>query len=88
MHLRALKNKRFHIGEAVLEYSGKCHPCSRMEDNFGAGGYNAVRGPDHITARIIKGGEISLGEDVRVIFIAHDSAGVVQRCHSLLYRTG
>src|SRR4051812_20657419 len=30
VNLISLKEKKFMIGEALLEYSGECHPCSRM----------------------------------------------------------
>ncbi|SAK64578.1 MOSC domain protein [Caballeronia catudaia] len=60
INLNALKGRRFHIGDAVLEASGECHPCSRMEETFGVGGYNAVRGFGGITARVIEGGTIAL----------------------------
>jgi MOSC domain-containing protein YiiM len=67
MNLHALKNKRFRIGEAVLEYSGECHPCSRMEENLGTGGYNAVRGHGGITARILESGRIACRDAVQVV---------------------
>jgi MOSC domain-containing protein YiiM len=61
VNLLALKGARFRLGEALLEYSGECHPCSRMEEEFGPGGYNAVRGHGGITARVIEGGAIRVG---------------------------
>lgn len=67
LNLLALKDKRLRIGTAILEYSGPCHPCSRMEENLGDGGYNAVRGHGGITARIIQTGEIHIGDAVTVV---------------------
>lgn len=60
INLNALKDRRFRIGGAVLEASGECHPCSRMEETFGVGGYNAVRGFGGMTARVVEGGAIDL----------------------------
>ena len=61
INLLSLKGKQFNIGEAILEYSGECHPCSRMEKNLGPGAYNAMRGHGGITAKVINSGIIKLG---------------------------
>lgn len=67
INLLALKKRLVQIGDAQIEVTGECHPCSFMEDVLGAGGYNAVRGHGGITARVVKGGVIRVGDGVRVI---------------------
>lgn len=64
INLLALKNKPFRIGEVTFQGTGLCHPCSRMEEIFGPGGYHAVFGHGGITAQIIQGGTIRLGDAV------------------------
>ena len=44
INLLALKDRRFRVGTALLEGSGECAPCSRMEVVLGPSGYNAVHG--------------------------------------------
>jgi len=67
INLAALKYQTFRIGTAVLEGSGNCPPCSRMEENLGPGGYAAMLAHGGITAVVVTEGVVSLGDTVSVV---------------------
>lgn len=66
INLLALKDKSFKIGTATLKFTGLCHPCSRMEQSLGPGGWNTMRGHGGITAQVVADGVISVGSEVTV----------------------
>lgn len=67
INLISLKDRRFRIGTALLEGTGPCHPCSRMEDALGHGGFSAMRGHGGIVARVLEGAPVEVGAPVLLV---------------------
>lgn len=63
----ALRGVRFTLGSAVLEGTGLCDPCARMEAVLGPGGYSAIRMMGGITARVVGPGTVRVGDAVRFL---------------------
>lgn len=64
LNLSALRGKRLRLGEAVVELTTPCAPCSRMEAALGPGGYTAMRGHGGWCAKIITPGPLCIGAPV------------------------
>lgn len=61
-----LRGRRLRAGAALLEVSGDCRPCSRMEENLGPGGLAALHGRGGVTARVLEPGRVRVGDAIFV----------------------
>ncbi|MGY4533769.1 MOSC domain-containing protein YiiM [Pseudomonas sp. TE3786] len=66
INLFSLKNRRFRLGQALLETTGWCQPCARLEQRLGRGTFQAARGHGGITARVLESGIIRLQDTLYV----------------------
>lgn len=60
------------IGNVLLEITGPCEPCSKMEAALGTGAYNAMRGHGGVNAKVIIGGDLTLGDAVNCLIAKAD----------------
>ncbi len=61
LNLSALRGKRLQLGDALVELTVPCAPCSRMEAALGPGGYNAMRGHGGWCATVVTPGMLTVG---------------------------
>ncbi len=55
------------IGEIIIQKTGLCPPCGRMNENLGPGGQAALKDKGGITAKILKGGRFKVGDSIEII---------------------
>ncbi len=70
LNLSACPGRQLAIGEVVLELTVRCHPCRRMDETFGVGGFAALFGHGGWCARIVRSGVIRVGDTVRLADVA------------------
>lgn len=66
LNLSVLLRHSLKINDAVLEITGNCAPCKKMEEALGFGAFNAMRNHGGINAMVRKGGVIRVGDEVEV----------------------
>jgi MOSC domain-containing protein YiiM len=66
INLFSLKGRRFRLGQAILETTGWCQPCAKLEERLGLGTFQTMRGHGGITARVLHGGIIRLNDHLSV----------------------
>ena len=63
-----MKGKRVALGdEVILEITGYCTPCQRMDDNFGPGAILALQKKAGWIAIVIEEGDVRVGDTFRVL---------------------
>lgn len=65
--LNPLVGKHISIGEVVMEVTMLCDPCDQMETAIGPGGRAALGDDGGICVRVLQGGEVRVGNEVRVL---------------------
>ncbi|MEO0703201.1 MAG: MOSC domain-containing protein [Pseudomonadota bacterium] len=64
LNLLGFRRARLNLGEAVIDITGPCPPCSRMEEALGPGGYTGMRGHGGVYASVVRPGSLKIGDMV------------------------
>jgi MOSC domain-containing protein YiiM len=67
LDLDTARGRGLRVGDALLEVTGPCDPCARMEEVLGEGGWDALRDAGGLTAVVREAGRIVTGDGVRVV---------------------
>ena len=64
LNLLGFRKHQITLGAVLLEITGPCPPCSRMEEVLGFGGYTAMRGHGGVYATVLQGGSLAVGDAI------------------------
>ncbi len=78
INLSVMRGLRLKVANAIIEITGNCAPCYKMEEALGFGGFNAMRNHGGMNAMVLKGGEISIGDGLQV-HLEEESEDVQQK---------
>ena len=67
LNLEVARGRVLRIGGASVALSVRCHPCERMDENLGPGGFAAMFGHGGWCARVIEPGRMRVGDRVRLV---------------------
>ena len=67
LNLNKLKYKKFYIGDVLFEGTGDCTPCKKMNKVLDKGTFRSMDGKGGITATILVGGTLLLGDKVNLL---------------------
>ena len=73
---------RWSIGEVELEVTRDAAPCTLMEEIFGSGAQESLKGRAGVACRVISGGEIAVGDAANLRMEAEDTVGLGVRAAS------
>lgn len=65
--LNKMIGHRIRLGEIVLSVERYCAPCERMNQELGPGGRDALRWKAGVTARVVSGGTLRVGDPVTLL---------------------
>ncbi|MFK7815316.1 MAG: MOSC domain-containing protein [Gammaproteobacteria bacterium] len=66
INLSILLKQQLLINDTVLEITGNCAPCKKMEEVLGLGAFNMMRNHGGVNAIVRAGGVINIGDEVKV----------------------
>jgi MOSC domain-containing protein YiiM len=61
-----LEGQRIRAGRALLEVTGPCHPCDRM-DEIRPGLKDALRGKRGVLCRVLEAGQLQRGDSIEAL---------------------